>query len=132
MTAIASTLRQTFAAARQRISDGMEHPGLFQAYDWTPGPTYGRRRAQTFGERRASYASVIESVRRIEDGKRYNRLRSIIVAESPECLNLLRRLHALDDLPFGMRKSDYAAPLQAEFETIIAGRMAERHTGQAA
>ena len=122
-------LAQTFAAARQRIADGKEPASLFMAQDWTPGPTYGQRRPQTFGERRASYAEVMENVRRIEQGARYNRLRSIIVRESPECQSLLHRLRDLESLPFGMRMSDYAAPLHAELETIIAGRMAEHRTG---
>lgn len=126
------TLAQTFAAARQRIADGLEPPRLFKAQDWTPGANYGCERSQTFGERRAAYASVIDSVRRIDEGKRYNRLRSIIVAESPECQSLIRRMRDLDNLPFGIRASDYAAPLQAELETIIAGRVAEHRTGEEA
>lgn len=123
-------LAQTFAAARQRIADGKEPPRLFKAQDWTPGANYGRERPQTFGERRAAYASVMESVRRIEEGARYRLLRSIIIDESPECQSLIRRLRDLDNLPFGMRLSDHAAPLRAELETIIAGRVAEHRTGE--
>jgi len=128
------TLAQTFAAARQRIADGKEPMYAFIRHERVPGGGIfeTRRRPLTFGELRAAYADVIQSVRRIDDGARYNRLRSIIVAESPECQSLIRRLRDLDNLPFGIRASDYAAPLQAELETIIAGRVAEHRTGDEA
>lgn len=126
------TLSETFAAARQRIADGKEPPRLFVAQDWTPGSNYGRDRPQTFGERRAAYASVIESVRQVEEGARYRRLRSLIIDETPACKSLLRRIDALQDLPFGMSVEREAAPLRAELEAIIAERMAEEAVGRAA
>ena len=128
------TLAQTFAAARQRIADGKEPMYAFIRHERVPGggPFETRRRPLTFGELRAAYADVIQSVRLIDEGARYRRLRSIIVAESLECQSLIRRLRDLETLPFGMRLSDYAAPLQAELETIIAGRVAEHRTGEEA
>ena len=117
-----------FAAARDRISNGQIAPRLFMAQDWTPGPNYGRNRPQTFGERRAAYASVIEDARRIEEGRVYNALRSQIIAETPACQSLIREIRALDNLPFGVRLSDDAAPLTAQLEAIIAGRVAEALT----
>lgn len=128
------TLAETFAAARQRIADGKEPMYAFIRHERVPGGGFfeTRRRPLTFAELRAAYAEVIQNVRSIEAGARYNRLRSIIVAESPECQSLIRRLRDLDNLPLGMRLSDYAAPLRAELETIIAGRMAEHRTGEEA
>lgn len=126
------TLAQTFAAVRQRIANGMIEPRLFMAQDWTPGPTYGRERPLTFGERRRAYASVIETVRRIAEGQRYHEVRSAIIADTPACRDLIGRLRDLDNLHFGIRKEDHAAPLRAELETIIAGRVAERRAGDEA
>jgi len=124
------TLSETFAAARHRIANGMVEPRLFMAQDWTPGATYGRPRRLTFGERRVAYQSVIDTIRRIEDGQRYRRVRSMIIDETPACKSLLRRIAALENLPLGMRLEDHAAPLRAELETIIAGRMAEHRKGE--
>lgn len=120
-----SALAATFAAARQRIADGREPARLFVAQDWTPGPGYGRERPQTFAERRAAYAGVIENVRRIEAGTRHNNLRGTIIAETPACQNLIRRLRLLDTLPWGENRAAHAAQLEADLEAIIAGRMAE-------
>ena len=118
-------LSATFAAARQRIADGREPPRLFMAHDWTPGANYGRPRPQTFAERRAAYASVIASVQRIEAGTTYCRRRSQIIAETPACQALIAELRMLDNLPWGVRLADMKAPLEAELEAIIAGRVAE-------
>lgn len=117
-----------FVAARDRISNGQIEPRLFLAQDWTPGPNYGRSRPQTFGERRAAYASVMEVARRIEEGRAYNALRSRIIAETPACQSLIAQMQALDNLPFGVRLSDDAAPLKVQLEAIIAGRVAEALT----
>ena len=125
-----TTLAETFASARRRIANGMIEPRLFMAQDWTPGPTYGRDRSLTFGELRRAYASVIETVRRIAEGQRYNDFRSAIIADTPACRDLIQRLRDLDNLPFGIRKEDHAAPLRAELETIIAGRVAEHRIGE--
>lgn len=118
-------IRAMFPKARQRIADGLEPPLLFKAQDWTPGPNYGRDRPQTFAERRAAYAKVIESVRRIEEGQRYRARRALIIDETPACQSLLRRIDDLQNLPFGMSVAREAAPLYAKLEAIIAGRMAE-------
>lgn len=119
------TLTETFAAARARIASGMFPPRLFKAQDWTPGPGYGRDRPQTFGERRAAYATICEDVRRIEAGARYMRQRSLIIDETPQCRAIIAAIRQLENLPFGMSMEREAAPLRAELETIIAARMAE-------
>lgn len=118
-------LSATFAAVRHRIANGMIEPRLFMAQDWTPGPTYGRNRPQTFAERRRAYESVIETARRIEEGQRYADFRAAIIAETPACRDLIASIRALENLPFGMSMEADAAPLRDELETIIAGRMAE-------
>jgi hypothetical protein len=117
-------LSPIFAAARARIAAGMTAPRLFRAQDWTPGPTYGRERPQTFGERRAAYASIIEDVRRGELAQRYHRQRALIIAESPEARGLIAAVQMLDNLPFGMSLEREAAPMRAKLETIIAGKIA--------
>lgn len=118
-------LYATFAAARARIADGLDAPRLFMAQDWTPGPNYGRARPQTFGERRAAYASVIASVESIAASAVYRRRRSLIIDETPACRDLIAQLRDLENLPFGERMETRAAPIRAELETIIAGRLAE-------
>ena len=120
------TLSETFTAARQRIAAGKVPMYAFIRYEQVSGaPFETRRRPLTFAELRAAYAEVIEGVRRIEDGARYRRMRSLIIDETPACRSLLRRIDALQDLPFGMSVASEAEPLLAEFEAVIAGRMAE-------
>lgn len=118
-------LATTFAAVRDRIANGMIEPRLFMAQDWTPGPGYGRDRPLTFAERRRAYLSVVETVRRIAEGQRYTAFRSLIIDETPACRSLIAQIRDMENLPFGERMETHAAPLRAELEAIIAGRMAE-------
>ena len=117
-------LRELFAAARASIAEGREPPRLFMAQDWTPGPTYGRDRPQTFAERRAAYASVIERVRRGIEGEAYRRRRSLIIAETPACQTIIADLRMMDNLPWGVSLADAKAPLEAKLEAIISAHMA--------